>query len=91
MAKNTPDYLEGIEEGLKLAQKTHIPLEEVLKSFDKFFDKINSLKKVVRLFKDHHVNNLNINGVEMKTDKEKEENLLYILNNLEIEIKKGDK
>lgn len=90
MGKNSPDFLEGIEEGLKIAQKTHIPLEEVLKSFDKFFDKINSLKKIIKQFYDHFKFNKDIHGIEMIEDKAKEENLSYIINNLEIEISKGE-
>lgn len=90
MSKNSPDYLEGIEEGLKIAQKTHIPLEEVLKSFDKFFDKINALKKIIKSFRDHFKFNKDLNGKEMTADKEKEENLSYIINNIELEISKGE-
>ncbi len=88
--ENNPLYREGVEDGLTLAQKTHIPLEEVMKSFDKFFDKINSLKKIIIMFNDHHINNKDILGKEMIETKDKEINLAYLLDAMQKEMLKGE-
>ena len=86
MAKNQDDYQEGYNDACEHFQKTHISLEEVAGSFDKFLDKINKMKKIHIGIYNHFKKNLGLNGTEIKTLKEKRVNIKEIIKLIEIDM-----
>ena len=79
MNKRDDNYQEGFEDGFKHAQKTYISLDEVNKTFDKFFDRINYLNKIVKGFHNHFRVNKTLTNKIMETEEEKQENLIKLL------------
>ena len=86
MARNQADYQEGFNDASEHFQKTHISLDEVTSTFDKFLDKINKMKKVYISIYNHFKKNINLNGIEMKTLKEKRVNISQIVKLIEIDM-----
>jgi hypothetical protein len=77
--KDNDSYNEGFADGLQHMNKTHIALNEVLASFDKFLDKIANLKTIILYFYNHHKKHRAIDNSLLNSVKKKKENLDKIL------------
>lgn len=86
MAKKDEDYQAGFNDCAEQLQKTHISLDEVTSTFDKFLDKINKMKRVYLGIYNHFRKNLSLEQIEMKTTKEKRVNIQEILKLIELDM-----
>ncbi len=87
MARNQDDYHEGFNDCAKQYLKTHISLDEVTASFDKFLDKINKLKRINKHIYNHFKKNIDVTEKEMiGGPKVKKLNLAEIIKLIEIEM-----
>lgn len=76
------DYNAGWSDCLKHQAETHISLDEFSQHLDKFFDKINNLKIIIKWFT-NHINNLDIQGLPIKDEETKKLNLEFIIKSVE--------
>lgn len=77
--KQDENYQEGWEDASKHFLKNYVPMEHLLKTFDKFFDKINSLKKISKAVFNHFKFDKDLAEKYMVSAEEKEKNLNKIL------------
>lgn len=94
MNEDNSRHNSGWEECSKYYLETHIPVKKVTASFDKFFDKINSMKGILFILHNHFRKNIDIDGLVMLQSSHKEDNLdlvLSMIDNLLKQEKRGVK
>lgn len=87
------EYNEAWEECSKHYLTTHIPIKKVTSSFDKFFDKIKTLKSILFSVHNHFRKDIDIDGVPMLELGHRRQNMeliLLMIDNL-VKIEKGVK
>lgn len=86
MAKSQDDYQDGYNDACETLQKTHISIDQVEDTFNKFLDKINKMKKVYNGVYNHYKKDLSLEGNVMKTLKEKRNNIKDIIKLIELDM-----
>lgn len=86
--QNNDIYQEGFNDGIISAQKNYIPINDVSESFDKFFDRINSLKRICSMLYQHLVFDESMEGEKMSDDTVRANNLNNLINQIKIELGK---
>lgn len=93
--KRNEEYNAGWEDCTRYHQETHVPVNKLLRTFDKFFDKIYTLKKILKLVHDHFRKEIDIDGQPMLSfdhRRSNQEQLFKIIDNLmqiERKVKNG--
>ncbi len=83
------DYNAGWNDCEQRRLEEHIPLSQVTESIDKFLDKINDNRKLLRYVFKHFETNLSIMNVPMTKVSEKVKNKTQILKLIKEELEKG--
>lgn len=83
---NNEDYNEGFNDASEYFVDSHIPLDYLISSFDKFFDKISHTNNLLNYIYKHFKCDKDINDITMKTEEFRKKNLDKILNMVYTEI-----